>query len=93
MMAVANFSATYLHFYQTARRHSYLGIGSLENATFWISSVKLLQKIWENEIFPPKINLRFKIIDSVRCFENSLESNKRGHICFLKKPRVFKNNT
>jgi len=44
-MVVASFSATYLHFYQTARRHSYLGIGSLENVTFRISFVKLLQNI------------------------------------------------
>ena len=73
MMAVANFSGACPHFYQTARRHSYLGISSLENVTFWISFVKLLQKIWKNQIFPPKINLRFKIIESVRCFENSLE--------------------
>ena len=63
MMAVANFSATCLHFYQTARRHSYLGIGSLENLTFWISFVKLLQKVRENGFSPPKINLRFKIIE------------------------------
>lgn len=71
MMAVAIFSATRLHFYQNARRHSYLDIGSLENLTFWISFVKLLQKIWENEFFPRKINLRLKIIETLRCFETS----------------------